>query len=174
MPGYVIHLAIGKKYIERHKINNEEIFLKGCIEPDLLDKKYSHYGDSSSNPNLQKFLDQNTLNSEYNQGYLLHLITDYLFYNKYLKNFIDNFSKEIYHDYNKINEYLIRKYNVEIPKEIESIVKFENGEPKILNAESICNFIETIANIDYTKIKRLSEYLSEYELVEKHKEETSR
>lgn len=174
MPGYVIHLAIGKKYLERNKINDEASFLRGCIEPDLLDKNNSHYGDSSDKPDFQKFLEKNSLNSEYNQGYLLHLISDYLFYNKYLKNFIDKFSEEIYHDYNKLNEFLMIKYHVQIPKEVESIVKFENGKPKILNSESICDFIEAIASIDFTKIRGLSEYLSNYKLVEDEKGETER
>lgn len=174
MPGYVIHLAIGKKYIENNDIRDKEKFLKGCIAPDLLDKKTSHYGNSSDNPDFQRFLEQNSLSSEYNQGYLLHLISDYLFYNKYLKNFIDKFSEEIYHDYNKINEFLIKKYNIEVPPEIESIVGFEDGKPQILNSESICKFIEAIASIDFTKIKGLNEYLSEYELAEEKNEKTER
>lgn len=43
MAGYVIHLAIGQEYAKRNKINNLEEFLKGCIAPDMQDKKFSHY-----------------------------------------------------------------------------------------------------------------------------------
>ena len=169
MPGYVIHLAIGKKYIENNNIRDKEKFLKGCIAPDLLDKKTSHYGNSSDNPDFQKFLEQNSLSSEYNQGYLLHLISDYLFYNKYLKNFIDEFSDEIYHDYNKLNEVLIKKYNVEVPSEIESVVGLEAGEPINFDRESICRFIDAVAQIDLEKCKNLEEYLKEYK-IEKEEE----
>lgn len=160
MPGYVIHLAIGKRYVKKNNIDNEEEFLRGIIMPDLLDKRESHYGESSSSPDLKKFLESNSLDNEYNQGYLLHLITDYLFYNKYLKGFSD----ELYHDYNKLNKYLIRKYGVEIPSEIKSEVGFEDGDLKILNRDSICRFIEAVAQIDLKKCKNLEGYLKEYKI----------
>ena len=166
MPGYVIHLAIGKRYIEKNNIKDEENFLKGCIAPDLLDKSISHYGKKTDNPNFKRFLAENSLNSEYNQGYLLHLISDYLYYNKYLNRFVDKFCDEIYHDYNKLNEMLIKKYNIEIPKEIQAMVGIEEGEPNILNYESICKFIEAISSINFTQIKSLSDYLSSYEMFE--------
>lgn len=174
MPGYVIHLAIGKKYIDKNKIKDTDAFLQGCIMPDLLDKKSSHYGESSSNPDFQKFLETNSLDSEYNQGYLLHLISDYLFYNKYLKRFVESFSDEIYHDYNKLNKFLIEKYNVEIPEKIKSVVGFENGEPTILKKDSICSFIDAISEIDFTQINSLKEYLEKYEISEEKNEETER
>ena len=47
MPGYVIHLAIGKEYAKRNSIKNEEEFLNGCIMPDLQDKVMSHYLDEN-------------------------------------------------------------------------------------------------------------------------------
>lgn len=156
-------------FIENNDIRDKEKFLKGCIAPDLLDKKTSHYGNSSDNTDFQKFLEQNSLSSEYNQGYLLHLISDYLFYNKYLKNFIDEFSDEIYHDYNKLNEVLIKKYNVEVPSEIESVVGLETGEPINFDRESICRFIDAVAQIDLEKCKNLEEYLKEYK-IEKEEE----
>lgn len=160
MPGYVIHLAIGKRYVDINHVIDVKEFLKGCIMPDLLDKQKSHYGESSSSPNFQRFLTMNSLDTEYNQGYLLHLITDYLFYNKYLREFSD----EIYHDYNKLNESLIKKYNIDIPIEIRELVGNENGKPKILNENSICRFIEAIANIDLRKCKNLQRYLQKYEI----------
>ena len=67
MPGYVIHLAIGKEYAKRNKIKDEESFFRGIIMPDLLDKKTSHYGDASSNPDLAEFLNTNALDTEYNK-----------------------------------------------------------------------------------------------------------
>lgn len=174
MPGYVIHLAIGKKYIERNDTKDKKSFLKGCIMPDLLDKKTSHYGESTSNPDFQDFIKNNTIDSEYNQGYLLHLISDYLFYNKYLKRFIENFTDEIYHDYDKTNQFLIDKYGIEIPEEIKDIVGFEQGEPNILDRESICDFIDAVSEIDFLKIISSKEYLEKYEIQERKKEEVGR
>ena len=92
-------------------------------------------------------------------------ITDYLFYNRYLREFSD----EIYHDYNKLNEFLIKKYNIDITPEIREMVGDEKGKPKILTEDSIGRFIEAIANIDLQKCKNLQQYLQEYE-IDKEKE----
>lgn len=34
MPSFTIHLAVAKKYLETHKQENEQEFLKGVIAPD--------------------------------------------------------------------------------------------------------------------------------------------
>lgn len=154
MPGYVIHLAIGKEYAKRNGIKDEKSFLKGVIMPDLLDKKTSHFGDASSNPDFSEFLKTNSLDTEYNQGYYLHLITDYLFYNKYLREF----SKDIYDDYNKLNGFLIEKYGINILPELKGVVKFSNGEPVILKKDSICKFIEAVSRLDLRKIKEKRDF----------------
>ncbi len=56
MPGYIIHIAIGKQYAQKNKITDLNDFIKGIIMPDLLDKRTSHYGNDSSCPNLKRFL----------------------------------------------------------------------------------------------------------------------
>lgn len=44
MPGFQIHIAIGKRYIKKHKIENTKDFLRGTIAPDFVeDKSKSHY-----------------------------------------------------------------------------------------------------------------------------------
>lgn len=94
--------------------------------PDLLDKTTSHYSNNSSCPDFKKFLDKNNLDSDYNKGYLLHLIIDYLFYNR----FLNEFSEELYCDYNKLNKFLIERYHItDIPPEIQNYIGFENGKP---------------------------------------------
>ena len=40
MPGYVIHLAIAKKYLEKNKTENYNEFIDGVIYPDETDNKY--------------------------------------------------------------------------------------------------------------------------------------
>ena len=45
MPGYMIHLAVGKVYAENNKIEDIKVFEKGIIDPDMIeDKSKSHYG----------------------------------------------------------------------------------------------------------------------------------
>ncbi len=159
MAGYVIHLAIAKMYAEKNNIKNTDEFFKGAIMPDLLDKTTSHYGEFTSTPDLSLFLKENSLDSDYNKGYFLHLVTDYLFYNKYL----DSFSEEIYHDYNKLNDFLIQKFNIDIPSEIKQVVGTEEGEPQIIDKEGICNFIEAVASLDITKIGEQEKLLEDDE-----------
>lgn len=144
MPGYVIHLAIAEKNINLSNIRNKEEFVKGVIAPDILKNIgiNSHYGNSS-NPNLEKFFEKHNLETDYNKGYFLHLVTDYLFYNRFLKEW----SPEIYADYNSLNSILIKKYGIQIPKEVRNYVKFEDKALTILNFDDIITFIETVGKI---------------------------
>ncbi len=107
MPGYTIHMAVAKEYMKKHpgKIKNPEAFLQGVILPDMIQPKTgSHYGIDSSHPGLWPYLDTHDMSDEQNLGYFLHLLTDYYFYQKYLKNM--EWSPDIYEDYNKLNQEL--------------------------------------------------------------------
>lgn len=149
MPSFTIHLAVAKKYLEKHKGENREEFYRGVIDPDLNDKRASHYGKNSSSPDLNKYYSEEGLNSSYNRGYFLHLLTDYLFYNR----FLDMFSEEIYEDYNKLNKIIVETYDLKIPNIIRGKVKFSQGIPKILNLDNILRFINTVGNIDLENYK---------------------
>ena len=92
MPGFNIHLAIGKRYIEKQKniIKNENSFYNGLVAPDLVtDKKVSHYTAETNTSNLEKYLQgkvrldlylkDNKVETDFEKGVFLHLLTDYLF-----------------------------------------------------------------------------------------------
>lgn len=153
MPGYVIHLAIAKKYIEINGIKNEEEFIKGTIEPDILKQQGidSHYG-YSDNPSIKKFFEEHSLPTDYNRGYLLHLIADYLFYN----NFLDNWKPEIYDDYSILNRDLIERYSIKVPEEVKKDAEFKEGKLSILEYDSVIEFIETTAKIQLEEIIKLT------------------
>ncbi|MCI8655226.1 MAG: hypothetical protein HFJ48_05100 [Clostridia bacterium] len=145
MPGYVIHLAVANKYLETNYIENHQNFYKGVIAPDLTnDKTKTHYGNGSSETNLKEYLTKNQIVTSFDKGFFLHLITDYLFYNKYLKVF----SKDIYNDYDILNKYLIEKYRVELPKEAKNEVFFKEGQLTLLDKESLVTFIDNVAKIN--------------------------
>ena len=77
----------------------------------------------------------------------MHLLTDYLFYNRY----IDTFSKDIYNDYDLLNGKLIEKYDIQLPDKVKDNVFFiDEGELKILSMEIIDKLIYDISimNID--------------------------
>ena len=153
MPGYVIHLSVANRYIEKHpeEIKDHNKFIEGVISPDgVTDKSITHYGPKSSKVNLKLFLESNEINDDFNKGYFLHLVTDYLFYNR----FLDYFSKDIYNDYDILNKTLEEKYNVKIPEEVKGKVFYKTGETKILNLESVIKFIEKTSEYKLTYIKQ--------------------
>lgn len=148
MPGYVIHLAVAKEYLNKNKENNEDEFIEGVIFPDSVkDKSLTHYGKGSSYSNLYEFLKDKDIDTSFNRGHFLHLLTDYLFYNRY----IDTFSKDIYNDYDLLNGKLIEKYDIQLPDKVKDNVFFiDEGELKILSMEIIDKLIYDISimNID--------------------------
>lgn len=153
MAGYVIHLAIAEEYLKKHKDVKEdyEEFIKGVIYPDsVTDKSLTHYGIKSSKVILKNFLQDNEINNSYMRGYFLHLITDYLFYNKYL----EKFSKDIYNDYDILNKRLIEKYNVVLPVNIQNNVFYKDGETKILTMELAIKIIDEISDLNLNAVEK--------------------
>lgn len=169
MAGFVIHLAIAQEYLNKYNVENKEEFLKGAIAPDLIKEEKAHYGEYSSSPNLDNFIDEKGIKTSYNRGYFLHLLTDYLFYNKY----VDSFSKEIYDDYNFLNRELIERYKVNIPDEIKNTVLFREGTPKILDKEALESFITAVSVIDLDKLVNKEIDLNEIG-IKKNKRNTQR
>ena len=163
MAGYVIHLAVAKEYLRNFRIKDEKEFLRGTIAPDLLshgDKKATHYSeDGGAGVNLKEFLKHNSISTAYMQGYFLHLVVDYLFYNKYFQNAIDEIKQ--YNDYDILNKELIEKYKIEIPDDIKNVVQFKTGELQILDREKLDEMIQEISK------KPISEYKKEAMKTEK-------
>lgn len=153
MAGYVIHLAVAEEYLRKHRDikENYKEFIEGVIYPDSVsDKSLTHYGSKSSKVILKDFLKENKLEDSYKRGYFLHLVTDYLFYNKYL----DIFTKDIYNDYDILNKFLIEKYNVKIPIKVQDKVFSKEGETKILTKELAEKVIDEISALDLKQIEK--------------------
>lgn len=153
MAGYVIHLAIAEEYLKKHKDVKEDYdeFIKGVIYPDsVTDKSLTHYGIKSSKVILKDFLQDNEINNSYMRGYFLHLITDYLFYNKYL----EKFTKDIYNDYDILNKRLIEKYNVVLPENVQNNVFYKEGETKILTMELAIKIIDEISDLNLNAVEK--------------------
>lgn len=152
MPGYVVHLAIAQEYLKKHKKDFSQDFILGVIAPDFTDNKsQTHYGKSPAYTNLGSFLESNEINSYFQQGYFLHLVTDYLFYNYYVENFK---KPQIYDDYDFTNEFLINKYNVNLPEQVKNKVFFKSGNPQILTLSFACNFIDEISSLTLEEIEK--------------------
>ena len=157
MPGYVIHLAVAEEYLRKQKKVKENYndFIEGVIYPDsVTDKSLTHYGQKSSLANLYNFLKENDLKDSFKRGYFLHLLTDYLFYNKYL----DRCSKDIYNDYDILNRELIEKYKVKLPEKIKKYVFFKDNldglQLKILTYALVYKLIDDISNMQLDDIAK--------------------
>lgn len=152
MPGFVIHLAIGKDYMLKHKneIENEKEFLNGSIEPDLFNGRVSnskeklikHFGDNGNIQCLYNFIKQKKdyLHEDFWKGYFLHLYSDYLLYYKYFPD------ENLYDDYYKTNKNLIEKYKIELPETLKKYGEYVEGEQKNLTFDFLDNFFEEINN----------------------------
>lgn len=157
MAGYTIHLAIMQEYLRKNNIidkNENSEYIDGVIFPDFTsNKSTTHYGIASSKTNLELFLKDKDLDTPFNVGYFVHLLTDYLFYNKYL-NHIKIFDKDIiYNDYDCTNQDIITKYNVYIPKEVEIYCNFIDGNPQILKTELLHKIIDEISSCNIYEIR---------------------
>lgn len=173
MPGYIIHLAAATEYMRKHKneIKNKTEFFQGVISPDLTtkeNKKNTHYGNNSAEIFLRKFLTEISIETDYEKGYFLHLITDYIFYNKLLVYT----SKEIYNDYDILNEYLLSKYQITIPTEVHEKIKdnifYKSGDLKIITKELVEEAIELSSRESLDEIKKeimKSKYSEKWETI---------
>lgn len=175
MPGFNIHLSVAKRYAEKHnEIKNLDDFYKGALAPDLVEnKKVSHYTTLEDKNNLVKHLEnkvslENYLKSssvkpDYEKGVFLHLITDYLFFNKffekeYLKNVSFNeFWNDLYYSYDETNEYLVKKYGIDYnsisSKVTDNVNKnkasrnLSTSNKNILDISKLDRFIEEVSDV---------------------------
>lgn len=184
MPSFQIHLAIAKRYIEKHEIGEKEAFIQGSVAPDFVrPKEISHYTIGIPNNNLlenltnkvdiKRYLKENKISTTYDQGVFLHLLTDRIFYTEFFdKEFIQNttqqeFSEDLYTSYEQINDYLINKYQVDdIPSELREKIKdyIEKAKQEqkitaktgknILPLGKLDDFIERMSNMN------LEEYIT--------------
>lgn len=181
MPGFQIHIAIGKRYLNKHTdIKEEEKFLNGIIAPDFVeDKTKSHYTKKAPKDNLKEylkskvdldaFLRENKVETDYEKGIFLHLLTDKLFFTEFFSdNYLNNveyktFCKDLYTSYDDTNKYIEEKYNIQfnksIQKKIRENIQYSKKEKKmndekgvnILPIEELDKFIEYVSSIDIEK-----------------------
>lgn len=131
MASQITHLAIAKKYLEKHprEVQNVQAFLDGNVLPDLdSDKAVSHYGvrtekydvvkRNAEKVNPAKFAELNDLNDDKNRGIYLHLYVDYQFYNVFLLDYFKNVASmqqtsiDLYEATRRDDVFLEKKYGV--------------------------------------------------------------
>ncbi len=171
-----IHLAIAKKYLEKHPTLNYRDVISGTLYPDAADNNdESHYTNlNRGNDNishvrgkvsLYSFLKNHKYLNDFELGWFLHLITDYLFFEEcfdteyLLENSYEQFCKDLYFAYIHLNLYLSEKYNItkddyiDYPSEYYSGVSYKEC---ILSKDLIDTFINRVSSIDIEKyIKKI-------------------
>jgi len=174
MAGMAIHLAVGEVYAKYNKLGDKKAFLQGVADPDLLslggigNKIKAHYGDAregattvkslfNSKVNLKKYLTANKLDNDYNIGYFLHLLTDYLFFNRFIykTEFEKGFKfSMLYDDYEKTNKDMKERYGVK-----DIYTNFGNvsqeGEPTFFTKKELFDFIEKCGKLDLKEIAKI-------------------
>lgn len=128
MASSAIHLAVAKSYLKKNPNLNCKDVIAGTLYPDAIDDNdKSHYTDINrgqdnvshirSKVNLYSFLLEHDKLNDFEVGWFLHLITDYLFFEEcftteyLLNNSYETFCKELYFAYDCLTNYLSEKYD---------------------------------------------------------------
>lgn len=169
MASATIHLAITKKIIEKNHLKNGEEMIAGTLYPDACDNKdATHYtkknrgSDNLSHirgkVDLYSFLQDHPNLNEFDFGWFIHLVTDYLFFEecfseKYLlETTYEKFCQDLYFAYNCLNSYLSKKYHItkddykQYPKEF---YEGESYQKCLFTKEQIDEFIERVSKINF-------------------------
>lgn len=204
MPSSIIHLCVAKEVAKQTQVNKEEFFYGNILPDQAIVKNYRekdklHFykkvtiGDiTKENVCLEDFLEghKDNLNDSVSLGVYSHFITDHLWIENFIVNHLINIDGKIYLktrrgnlrnnrttvyiDYDKMNEWLIEKYDVSCEfiktvkyngkfKEIYNLPqkniyarvkgymqKLRKGEMDIFSKEEIENFINK-ATIEVVK-----------------------
>lgn len=131
MPSQITHLAIAKRFLEKHKkmIKDVQGFLDGNVLPDLHpDKAVSHCGVRTEINNIvkynaekvnpAKFATTHDLSDDLNKGQYLHLYVDYQYYNVFLADYVrkqtvgKQMGIDMFETSRRDDQYLRQKYGV--------------------------------------------------------------
>lgn len=141
MASALIHLAVAKNVLENINVTNERHYYLGSIAPDVAKmvgstRKKSHFIEETSEsdtPDVSVFLSKykGYLNNPYELGYYVHLLTDVLWFDEFLPNFVkddclvsrtgellkfdeDELLEILYDDYTNLNPQVLSYYNLDL------------------------------------------------------------
>ena len=160
MPCLAMHLAVAKKYLEKHPEENKEDFILGTIAPDINmsnigeyingvteDKNSHHFGLNYQTENIIDYMKKKV---DFSLFFQSNYITDERLFGLSFKEA----AKIGYNDYDLITPILISKYDLEIPEEIRSIVMGKGeGHIKLLDENLVYRFIDEMADVNLDEEK---------------------
>lgn len=164
MASLAMHWIISDLYLAKHREDNYDEFLSGAMAPDITgDKMATHCSYFNKNDmyvdrlhkkvDIIKFCNTHSINTSFERGYFLHILTDYIFYNSYmaniesLQNLVDA-REDVYNDYRILNGYLVKKYGIDMSVLPECGRDRRLGKYKYITNESIDNIIQYCSSID--------------------------
>lgn len=175
MASLILHQIIGELYCKKNNIKDTKQLLSGNIAPDTLagnkdlnhytgDRYYTLYIDAiRGRVNLSNFCKNRTINTDYDKGYFLHLVTDYIFYERLIisnisfadfivSNHIES-GQKMYKEYGRIAHFICKKY----PKiDISQLPKFATtllNEPlSLFTKDQISKFLEICSSLNLEDI----------------------
>ena len=175
MASLILHQIIGELYCEKNNIIDRENFLYGNIAPDILpnDKDENHYVKHidyttyldaiKERVSLPAFCKDKALITPYIEGYFLHLVTDYIFYERLIINnpcfsqFINdkysNSGTKMYKEYDRVAHFVCNKYPDIDTSKLPSFATTILEEPLTLfTKRQLSDFIEICSSLDLNKI----------------------
>ncbi len=185
MASFSIHLAIGKRYMDKNKgeIIDKHAFYDGIIAPDITDNKIAtHYSlpyverwqtNVEGKVFLPEYLTHGTYDgSDYEKGVFLHLVTDYIFFCHLLdKNYLDGitlfeFCNDLYHSYDIVSNAIDTKYEIDysnirekINENIAKGMKSKNVDLKNEKSKNILNVKQLDEFIEYVSNLKIDAYI---------------
>ena len=135
MPSIASHFVVAKKVGELLNIDSNDYYV-GSILPDVIDDPNSHLkirGTHYLIPDIDRFIKESTLEQDMFIGYLVHLLLDKYFLEKYVIDNVLDYDKfnlfsedKIYEDYTRLNGVLLTEYAIEpdfVQNTLDSITK---------------------------------------------------
>lgn len=173
MASALIHLAVAKRVNEVLNIANEKHLLFGAVAPDIAKmvgstRKVSHFileSEETDTPNPKRFLDKykQYLSNPYELGYYIHLVTDVLWFDEFLPNFVqgnylinsrgekikfdeDELLEILYNDYTNLNKDILSYYNLDLSLFYEDF-EFPENHVKEVSSEHFQDVIDKMGAI---------------------------
>ena len=162
MASHYTHLAIAKRYLEKHKgeIKDEQAFYNGSLITDLWLEPNSHYHDpehlnianlverhkGKSSP--KQCLEINGIDDDFNRAKFLHIHADWVFYNEFfsheylLSTDIQGFAIDNLYTSAHYDDYLREKYGISyglttLQNEVDAILaKYEKSNIERFGAKT--------------------------------------
>lgn len=168
-----IHLAITKQYLKNtDKQYSYNDIMAGTLYPDTIkDKNLTHFSDLdkrgkdiishlAGKVNLYSFLSIHKSLTDFQMGWFIHLVTDYLFFDEcFTKEYLlthtyEEFRRDLYFSYDCLTNYLIEKYGITMDDYTCYQSEFFKGtgyQKCLFTKEMIDEFIRRVSSVDFDR-----------------------